>query len=55
MAPTAPVRRRRPRQAPRSPREEARAMLRACLALVDRRGLSAAEARRLLGEPSPLT
>lgn len=35
--------------------EEARAMLRASLALFDRWGLSAAEARRLLGEPSPRT
>lgn len=35
--------------------EEARAMLRACLTLFDRWGLSAAEARRLLGEPSPRT
>lgn len=35
--------------------EEAKAMLRACLTLFDRWGLSAAEARRLLGEPSPRT
>lgn len=35
--------------------EEAKAMLRACLALFDRWGLSTAEARRLLGEPSPRT
>ena len=48
---------------PRSPappggdvsREEADAMLRAVLALFDRWGLTAAEARRLLGEPSERT
>ena len=35
--------------------EEAEAMLRAALALFDRWGLTAAEARRLLGEPSERT
>jgi hypothetical protein len=35
--------------------EEAEAMLRAVLALFDRWGLTAAEARRLLGEPSERT